>query len=528
MSDYDDWSDEDNDCYEEEMLLPDLTKCVSYEILQESEIKTRQVQAVQKLSEEFGLEYSQAAVFLIQNNWNPHQVIDKILNSSLQLPELSRRRSKSYTTTNSFNCPSCYCTLPSSQVLGMDCGHYLCIQCYKYYLTESINQGIISIFTKCPIPDCPLLVAQELFEQLVDPSTLRKYKRFLMNSFVDNRTDVKWCPSPNCNNAVLYPKKKAREINCLCGFSWCFGCGKETHRPLSCDLFVKWSQKIVSDDTENWLLANTKTCPKCNNAIEKNLGCMHMTCKCGYEFCWLCMGNWQQHGSNSGGYYSCNKFGVDREKGVHKNTESKRMQASYELARFEHYYNRYLNHKASLPKASYKVQITKEIVSMMYSKVNEGPIFDFWTEAAELIYQSKRSLAYTYGLGYFLRSVNKIQFFEFIQGELENNMIKLEEMTEKDVTLYLSDEVGDVCYLKNGFANFRMEVIDLTNVVKQYFDQCLQVIEAGFPDIKEAGGDEEFDLKDINYTGKWICTACTLANDVSVGSCSACNFERFK
>lgn len=50
----------------------------------------------------------------------------------------------------------------------------------------------------------------------------------------------------------------------------------------------------LSDESENvnWLLANTKKCPNCHAAIEKNGGCMHMTCRknaggCGYEFCWL-------------------------------------------------------------------------------------------------------------------------------------------------------------------------------------------------------------------------------------------------
>lgn len=36
---------------------------------------------------------------------------------------------------------------------------------------------------------------------------------------------------------------------------------------------------------------------------------MHMTCRsCKFEFCWLCNGDWRQHGQNTGGYYDCNKF----------------------------------------------------------------------------------------------------------------------------------------------------------------------------------------------------------------------------
>ena len=27
------------------------------------------------------------------------------------------------------------------------------------------------------------------------------------------------------------------------------------------------------------------------------------------DFCWLCLGDWKDHNSSTGGYYKCNKFG---------------------------------------------------------------------------------------------------------------------------------------------------------------------------------------------------------------------------
>ena len=39
-----------------------------------------------------------------------------------------------------------------------------------------------------------------------------------------------------------------------------------------------------------WMAANTKKCPRCSTAIEKDEGCNHMSCrKCRHEFCWICM-----------------------------------------------------------------------------------------------------------------------------------------------------------------------------------------------------------------------------------------------
>jgi ariadne-1 len=48
-----------------------------------------------------------------------------------------------------------------------------------------------------------------------------------------------------------------------------------------------------------WKKINVKKCPKCKIEILKNDGCMHMTCRppggCGYEFCWLCLGDYRTH-----------------------------------------------------------------------------------------------------------------------------------------------------------------------------------------------------------------------------------------
>jgi ariadne-1 len=75
-----------------------------------------------------------------------------------------------------------------------------------------------------------------------------------------------------------------------CGAVFCWSCGAEAHRPLSCDTVRAWLLKNSAEsENMNWILAHTKPCPKCGRPIEKNMGCMHMTCQapCKYEFCWL-------------------------------------------------------------------------------------------------------------------------------------------------------------------------------------------------------------------------------------------------
>lgn len=104
-------------------------------------------------------------------------------------------------------------------------------------------------------------------------------------------------------------------VTCTCGCEFCAKCLRdymaesEPHRPAFCNDVRKWREKSGAESASwNWILANSRACPQCKRPIEKNNGCMHMTCtQCRFEFCWLCMGDWKKHGQSTGGFYNCNK-----------------------------------------------------------------------------------------------------------------------------------------------------------------------------------------------------------------------------
>ena len=53
-------------------------------------------------------------------------------------------------------------------------------------------------------------------------------------------------------------------------------------------------------------------CPKCKATIEKDGGCNHMVCKnshCKTEFCWVCLGPWEPHGTSWWIIYSFHELG---------------------------------------------------------------------------------------------------------------------------------------------------------------------------------------------------------------------------
>ena len=102
---------------------------------------------------------------------------------------------------------------------------------------------------------------------------LKKYIRLdkaIFKNFINRNEDLKQCPNPKCHYYSKSTMHSAREINCICGSTYCFKCSKDSHRPCSCEMFEKWVK--LNNSTQNddkWIEANTKECPHCHQKIEK-------------------------------------------------------------------------------------------------------------------------------------------------------------------------------------------------------------------------------------------------------------------
>lgn len=69
--------------------------------------------------------------------------------------------------------------------------------------------------------------------------------------------------------------------------------------------------------------------------------------------------------------------------------------------------------------------------------------FKFLEDIAELVIRARRALTYTYAMRYYLEGRNKQSFFDFIQGDLESSLEKLNKRNEEDWQTYLDvDSTG--------------------------------------------------------------------------------------
>lgn len=212
-------------------------------------------------------------------------------------------------------------------------------------LTVAIAVSVSQAIT-CPGFDCPILADEYTVTQLLalEPQVLKRYHYLAAKDFVQGNRHIRWCPAAGCENAVRSQNLAAHAVTCHCGHTFCFKCTEAAHSPVKCEMLGGWLKKCADDsETSNWIAANTKECPKCNATIEKAGGCNHMSCRnsaCRYEFCWVCLGPWEPHGSS---WYNCNRFSeqdsVQARDAQFKSRDS--------LQRYLFYFNRYANHDQS-------------------------------------------------------------------------------------------------------------------------------------------------------------------------------------
>ncbi|KAE9112471.1 putative E3 ubiquitin-protein ligase [Phytophthora fragariae] len=436
-----------------------------YHVIDEEELLREQRALIAEISQVLEISAPVASVLLRYFGWNKEKLFEGYYADPVKTKheagvEFADRAAPAIPEGTKVDCNICCDEYSANEIFGMGCGHVYCLNCWKPYLSLKIQEGPICVTTTCPAHGCKEVVSDEIFKRIVGPEDYRKYARYLLRSFVDINKGVKWCPSAGCSKAITSAGGLS-SVTCTCGCVFCLRCGEEAHSPVMCEQLAAWQEKCRNEsETANWILANTKKCPKCSVRIEKNQGCNHMTCRsCNYEFCWICMEGWDKHGSGTGGYYKCNRYDADAETA---DTDAARAKA--ELDRYLHYYQRFANHSEAGKFAQRMREGTENRMIELQASHGDSSWIDvqFLNAATEQLIECRRVLKYTYVFGYYLPAGKEKNLFEYLQENLEKNAEHLTGLSEMPL-----DKMN------------RSEIINYTRVTETFLRNLLTGVEDG-------------------------------------------------
>lgn len=430
------------------------------------DIQRQQDEMIDEVNMILDMRKEDAAILLRHFHWNKEKLIENYMDKAAKILEDAGLSSQpgekpELQAIPGFMCDICCEDEEGLQTFAMKCGHRYCVDCYRHYLAQKIKEEGEAAHIQCPADGCKRVMDSKSLDLLVASDLNDRYHELLTRTYVEDQNYMKWCPAPDCVNALeckITKKDLAKivpTVACDCGYRFCFGCILSDHQPAPCELTKRWLKKCADDsETANWISANTKECPKCNSTIEKNGGCNHMTCrKCKHEFCWMCMGLWSEHGTS---WYNCNRF----EEGSGSEARDAMAKSRVSLERYLHYYNRYANHEQSA-KLDREIanKTEKKMVSLQSASGMSWIEVQYLKTASQALQTCRQTLKWTYAFAFYLARNNLTAMFEDNQKDLEMAVENLSEMFEKPVKELGSKETKVEIMDKTTYCNKRRIIL---------------------------------------------------------------------
>ncbi|XP_031499695.1 E3 ubiquitin-protein ligase RSL1-like isoform X3 [Nymphaea colorata] len=175
-----------------------------------------------------------------------------------------------------FLCNICMERKPLNRSFRPDCcTHLFCSDCVVVHIATKIRENVCTI--RCMESGCTSVIE---LKSCLGILTAEDCSALLWNDTAEKQA-IKEAECPHCH----------RLFCAQCKVGWHAGIDCREYRRM-----VSWER---SDDAVMKNLANTKKwrrCSKCQVYVEKISGCLQITCRCGFIFCYNCGSAWSpQH-----------------------------------------------------------------------------------------------------------------------------------------------------------------------------------------------------------------------------------------
>ncbi|KAJ4831776.1 hypothetical protein Tsubulata_039048 [Turnera subulata] len=462
-----DYQDSDEGCDDEDDAvegIEDDTEIVargpSFKVITKESILAAQREVMHKVMDLLWLNAHHARTLLIHHRWDVDKVTELLVENGKEklcaeagVPT-GNHNNDIPNLPSSVGCEICFDDVSVSDATKMECGHIFCNDCWTSHFIVKINEGK-SRSIRCMDPNCNSVCDDAKIKALVgarDPYLAQKFDRFLQESYIEDNSRVKWCPSvPHCGNAISVDDVKLCEVECACGLQFCFTCLSEAHSPCSCLMWELWTKKCQDEsETVNWMTVHTKPCPKCHKLVEKNGGCNLVCCLCGQAFCWLCGGaTGRDHDWTTIFGHSCGEYKEE--------FEQKSQRAKIDLHRYMHYHNRYQAHLDSFKLESKLKESIQDKISKLEERDSISKDFSWIVNGLHSLSKFRRILSLTYPFAYYMfggeifkaemtsdEKKMKRELFEDQQQQFEGNVERLSLLLEENFDDYDGERIKDL------------------------------------------------------------------------------------
>lgn len=209
------------------------------------------------------------------------------------------------------NCFICFEDKFSSEMATVKkCQHKFCVACMQRHAEVQVQASQVPV--RCPQAGCPEMLENEECRQFLTPEIFSILMKRLMEAKVPEGDRV-YCPYANCStlmrksgfalpeqgtSAAASKSSVYQKVDCVeCKQSFCLDCRVPWHKNWSCQQYQALPPHLRDAEESNlYTLAQSQKwqrCKKCRRLIELAEGCYHMTCRCGYEFCYTCGTEWK-------------------------------------------------------------------------------------------------------------------------------------------------------------------------------------------------------------------------------------------
>ncbi|KAF9879757.1 IBR domain-containing protein [Colletotrichum karsti] len=188
--------------------------------------------------------------------------------------------------TATVECVSCLDDFVPKDVIKVTC-HSYCHECFERLIATAV-QNEQQWPPKCCLNDIPYR------------TILRYVSKDLGNTYKERSAELKipvgdriYCSEPDCG-IWIKPDQVNRGLEiarCTNGHWTCIICRGPQHDNADCPQDRDMALTHALAEEEGW-----RRCGKCLALVEHREACQHMTCRCGYQFCYVCGIQWRSCG----------------------------------------------------------------------------------------------------------------------------------------------------------------------------------------------------------------------------------------